>query len=162
MKKLLTLIITVVFIFTLSACGSTNSTDNNTQQNSGSATSPSQSVENSTPSQSVEENVPSDSTQPNNTEPNNSQSNNTQPKNTQQAEQSTQSNPKLTADEALNIALKQAGVTKDSIRNLENKLDRDDGILVYEIDFESGNTEYSYDINAETGAIIDRDRDRED
>lgn len=67
--------------------------------------------------------------------------------------------PGLTADEALNIALEQAGVTRDTIRNLENRLENDDGVLVYEIDFEAGNTEYSYDVNAETGAIVERDRD---
>lgn len=78
------------------------------------------------------------------------------------SQQSVQGTAKITADEALNIALENAGVTKDSISNLKNKLDTDDGILVYEIDFDSGNTEYSYDINAETGAIVESDRDRAD
>lgn len=67
--------------------------------------------------------------------------------------------PQLTADEALNIALEQAGVTREEIRNLENKLENDDGVLIYEIDFDAGSTEYSYDINAETGSIVERDRD---
>ncbi len=89
---------------------------------------------------------------------NNSSASSTQ---NQQDQQSVQTAAKLTADEALDIALQQAGVTRDSIRDLENQLDRDNGILVYEIDFESGNTEYSYDINAETGAVVERDRDRE-
>ncbi len=68
----------------------------------------------------------------------------------------------ITADEALNIALKQAGVTREDIRNLESTLDRENGAAVYEIDFDVGNVEYSYDINAETGAIVERDRDRQD
>ncbi len=72
------------------------------------------------------------------------------------------SKPRLTADEALNIALEQAGVTRDDIRNLENRLEKEDGVLVYEIDFDSGNTEYSYDVNADSGAIVERDRDRAD
>ena len=76
--------------------------------------------------------------------------------------QSSASEPKLTAEEALNIALKQAGVTEESITGLQNHLERDDDILVYEIDFESGNMEYSYDINAETGAVVERDHDRND
>ncbi len=66
--------------------------------------------------------------------------------------------PALSADDALNIALNQAGVTRDSIRNLENRLEWDDGIQVYEIDFDSGATEYSFDVNAQTGAIVERDR----
>ncbi len=72
------------------------------------------------------------------------------------------STPRITADEALNIALEQAGVTRDNIFNLENRLENEDGVLVYEIDFESGNTEYSYDVNADSGAIVERDRDRVD
>lgn len=82
-----------------------------------------------------------------------------QPANDQAAAQDT---PAITADEALDIALEQAGVTKDSIRDLENRLERENGILVYEIDFDSGSIEYSYDVNAKTGDIIERDRDRND
>lgn len=67
--------------------------------------------------------------------------------------------PKLTEQEALDIALEQAGVTRENIMELENKLEMDDGILVYEIDFLSGTTEYSYDVNAATGEIVERDRD---
>ncbi len=72
------------------------------------------------------------------------------------------SSPKLSADEALNIALEQAGVSRDAIRDIENNLENDNGVLIYEIDFKSGNTEYSYDVNADTGAIVERDRDRID
>ena len=67
--------------------------------------------------------------------------------------------PALSADEALDIALNQAGVTRENIRNLENRLEWDDGIRIYEIDFDSGASEYSFDVNAETGAIVERDRD---
>ena len=67
--------------------------------------------------------------------------------------------PKLTEQEALDIALEQAGVKEENITKLENKLEMDDGILVYEIDFLSGITEYSYDVNADTGEIVERDRD---
>ena len=70
--------------------------------------------------------------------------------------------PKLTADDALEIALDRAGVSRQSITSLENNLDRENGVLVYEIDFDSGNTEFSYDVNAETGAIVESDRDRAD
>ncbi len=73
--------------------------------------------------------------------------------------QPTGNSPRLTAEEALNIALEEAGVSRESIRNLENNLEREDGVLVYEIDFDSGILEYSYDVNADTGAITERDRD---
>ena len=74
----------------------------------------------------------------------------------------TQSDTKLTADEALDVALREAGLGKNEIRELENNLDRENGILVYDIEFKSGNTEYSYDINAQTGEIIDREKDLND
>lgn len=67
--------------------------------------------------------------------------------------------PELTAEEALDIALGQAGVTREQITNLESYLDREDGRLVYEIDFDAGGTEYSFDVNANTGEIVERDRD---
>lgn len=70
--------------------------------------------------------------------------------------------PSLTPDEALTVALEQAGVTRDSIRDVENHLDRENGVLVYEIDFEAGNTEYSYDVNAETGAVVATERETRD
>ena len=37
---------------------------------------------------------------------------------------------------------------------MEIELDDEDGALVYEVEFKSGNMEYSYEINAATGAIL--------
>ncbi len=68
----------------------------------------------------------------------------------------------ISADEALDIALREAGLTRDVITNLENNLDREDGTAVYEIDFDANGVEYSFDVNADTGAIVERDRDRID
>lgn len=70
--------------------------------------------------------------------------------------------PKISAEEALNIALNEAGVTPESVRNLENRLERENGVAVYEIDFKSGILEYSYDVNAETGAVTESDREIDD
>ena len=70
--------------------------------------------------------------------------------------------PALTADQALDIALEYAGVSRTDIRDLENTLDRDHGKLVYEIDFDVGNNEYSYDVDANTGNISDVEHDRVD
>lgn len=68
----------------------------------------------------------------------------------------------LSADEALDIALKEAGLTRETITDLENHLDREDGITVYEIDFDADGVEYSFDVNADTGVVTKRDRDRID
>lgn len=69
---------------------------------------------------------------------------------------------KLTADEALDIALSDAGLKKADVSMIENHLDYDNGVLVYEIDFDSEAHEYSYEINAKTGVIVDRDKDMKD
>lgn len=72
-----------------------------------------------------------------------------------------QTNSELTRDEALEIALREVGVKRDEIRELEIEKDYENGILVYEIDFESGKTEYSFDVNVRTGAIVKAERERD-
>lgn len=68
----------------------------------------------------------------------------------------------LTAEEALTIALNHAGLTQDQIRRLERERDWDRGRPEWDIEFVSGNYEYSYEIHAETGVILEWDRERED
>ena len=65
----------------------------------------------------------------------------------------------ISEDEAKSIALNHAGVSAGEIRHYEIKLDRDDGVYVYEIEFETSSYEYDYEINAATGAIIESDRE---
>lgn len=57
-------------------------------------------------------------------------------------------------DAALSIALDHAGLTSSQIYELDVKLDSEDGIMVYEIEFESSAGEYEYDIHAHTGQIV--------
>lgn len=63
----------------------------------------------------------------------------------------------LTRDEAINIALKDAGLTKDQVRDLDAELDRDAGVLHYDVDFEKDNKDYDYEIHAETGEILKKE-----
>lgn len=72
---------------------------------------------------------------------------------------STQPAVTLTEEDALQVALDHAGVTQDQISGLKTKLDYDDGVPEYEIDFRVGTTEYEYEINAETGKIRSWDKD---
>ena len=44
---------------------------------------------------------------------------------------------------------------------LKANLDWDDGRMKYEVEFYSGTTEYDYDIDAVTGAILSSDRELE-
>ena len=65
----------------------------------------------------------------------------------------------LSEDEALSIALDHAGFTEAEVTGLRIRLDTDDRTPDYEIEFRRGRLEYEYEIHAETGAILDRDRD---
>ena len=60
----------------------------------------------------------------------------------------------LTLDDVKKIAFDHAGVTADTVFDLETEFDYDNGRAEYEIDFESGDFDYSYDIDAVTGEII--------
>ena len=46
--------------------------------------------------------------------------------------------------------------------DFEIELDRDNDTLKYEISFEKGNNDYDYDIDANTGKIIDKKKDIND
>ena len=62
---------------------------------------------------------------------------------------------------AKEIALADAGVKAANAVFLKASLDWDDGRAEYEVEFYSGNTEYDYDIDALTGAILSSDRELE-
>lgn len=63
----------------------------------------------------------------------------------------------LTKEEALEIALKDAGLTKDEIRNPKIELDREINRTHYDVDFEKDNRDYDYEIDAQTGNILHRE-----
>ena len=63
---------------------------------------------------------------------------------------------------AKSIALNHAGVSENKAYDMEIELDDEDGTFVYEVEFKSGNMEYSYEINAATGAILKHEAELED
>jgi len=63
---------------------------------------------------------------------------------------------------AKEIALKHAGVAAVDARKLEIETDRENGKLVYQIEFKAGNMEYDYEIDAYSGKILDWDKERAD
>lgn len=67
----------------------------------------------------------------------------------------------ITAKEARNIAFKDAGVTFDDVLDYDVEKDRDDGVVKYEVSFETKKWEYDYEISLK-GAILDRDREPND
>ena len=62
----------------------------------------------------------------------------------------------ITAAEAKAIALTDAGVTEAEITDLTVELDHDDdtGTTTYDVSFNVGTTEYDYDIDPVSGAIL--------
>lgn len=69
------------------------------------------------------------------------------------------SGKKITMAKAKSIALKNAGFKSSQVTFTKAKLDYDDGLQVYEIEFYKGHYEYEYEINAKTGKIISKDID---
>jgi len=63
---------------------------------------------------------------------------------------------------AKSVALNHAGVSEGKAYDLEIELDDEDGRLIYEVEFKSGNMEYSYEINAATGAILKHEAELDD
>lgn len=59
-------------------------------------------------------------------------------------------------------ALSHAGVAEGDIFRYTCKLDYENGVQVYEIDFHAGEYEYDYEINAATGAIVKSDKEWDD
>ena len=61
--------------------------------------------------------------------------------------------------EAINIALRHAGLTKTEVRELEAELDKERHGIYWEIDFEHGSYDYSYDIDLHSGEIVRSERE---
>ena len=135
MKKIIALVFSLILVLSLAACGNKSNMGNDINNGASSIVSDTESII-------------SDITGNNNSKNNNSNNNNSL-------------NAKMTRDEAKSRALKHANLDEKNITGLDIDLDRDDGVLKYEIDFHSGGLEYDYDINAETGEIISSSKDND-
>lgn len=65
----------------------------------------------------------------------------------------------ISVDEAKRIALSHAGLTSSQVTFKRTELEVDNGVQKYEIEFYYNNREYSYEINAKTGAILSYEQD---
>ena len=68
----------------------------------------------------------------------------------------------ISRENAIDAALKAAGLTREAVYDLEAELDREKGVLLWEVDFDTREYEYSYHIDAETGAVIRQEKDIND
>lgn len=60
---------------------------------------------------------------------------------------------------AKSAALTHAGISADAAGYIRCELDEDDGHWVYEIEFQAGATEYEYEIDAASGAVVKAEQD---
>lgn len=65
----------------------------------------------------------------------------------------------LSEEEAKAAALEHAGVAEAEVTGMLVKLEKDDGILQYDVEFYAGDMEYDYEINAATGEILGFDHE---
>ena len=96
-------------------------------------------------------------TSENNQQSGNSSNNQSDSSSQTQNNQSDNSSQYIGTEKAKQIALNHAGVSSSSATFTKTRLDRDDGIYVYEIEFISGEIDYDYEINATTGNVISFD-----
>jgi len=66
----------------------------------------------------------------------------------------TNNNNYIGISKAKSIALNHAKLSSSEVTFKKAKLDEEDNVMIYEIEFEKGHTEYEYEINALTGNII--------
>lgn len=128
MKKILSILLALVFVFALSAC------NNNGGSAKGKETA-------SANSQAL-----------------------TQQKNDNSSEIKEDTSTKtktITRDRAIEIALDAAKLNKSDVRDLEAELDRERNEDFWEVDFEHGGYDYSYDINATTGEALKIEKERD-
>ena len=135
MKKLFALLLTLTFVLTLSACNN----EGGTVKEQSAATPPQSVVES-------KDNTDSQLTQP-----------------TESTEMQRQSNPELiTRERAIELALSHAGLLhRSDIYDLDAEHDREYGGVFWEVDFENGGYDYSYEINAVTEEIVRHQKERD-
>ena len=74
-----------------------------------------------------------------------------------------QSGASISAEDAKAKALAHAGLASADVTFVKAKLDRDDGRLVYDVEFYTADyKEYDYEIDAATGEVVSYDYDAED
>lgn len=69
---------------------------------------------------------------------------------------------KISRDKAKQIALEHAKLKESDIKNYHIELDKDNGHLEYDIEFNYNGAEYDYEIDADTGEIRSNSKDIED
>ena len=97
-------------------------------------------------------------------QPQNSQ--NQQPQEQQNAQQQSKPAPAedgyIGKEAAKAAALAHAGLSESQVSRMKCELDREDGRVVYEIEFKCDGMEYEYEIDASSGSVLKYDKERDD
>ena len=97
-------------------------------------------------------------------QPQNSQ--NQQPQEQQNAQQQSKPAPAedgyIGKEAAKAAALAHAGLSEAQVSRMKCELDREDGRVVYEIEFKCDGMEYEYEIDASSGSVLKYDKERDD
>lgn len=72
------------------------------------------------------------------------------------AANSQQASAQISLDDAKNAALTDAGLSASDVTYTKDRLDYDDGVSVYDIEFYTSDQSYDYEIDANTGAILQK------
>jgi len=65
----------------------------------------------------------------------------------------------ISSGKAKKVALEHAKLDESEVKFVKRELTNDDGVRIYDVEFYTDDIEYSYEIDAETGKIIDYDYD---
>lgn len=68
----------------------------------------------------------------------------------------------ISSDEAIDIALKKAGLNSSQVIGLWAELDYENGVLIYEVDFSDGTYDYDCDVDANNGKVLAFDKELDD
>ena len=146
MKKILFLGLILTIVFAFSACGADDMVEDGLQNN-GSMNS---SMPNSSNTSSIMESMPNGSVaSPGVNTPADSSSKNAV-------------DTAINRDKAIEIAISEAGLKKADVYEIEAELEHEYAELVWEVDFETRATEYTFLINAQTGKVVHRETERND
>ena len=133
MKKISTILLSLFLLLALSACTNNNQGKNDNTKENG----------------NVASNAVDNNTVTNNTTGNEDTNNNAD-----------NSNGYISRERAIEIALSHAGLSQDAVYDLEAELDKERNIVLWEVDFDTRELEYSYDINATTEEIVKVDKEK--
>ena len=68
----------------------------------------------------------------------------------------------ISQDAAIEIAYAYANVDAQNVTGIKAEFDSDDGIMIYEIEFRAGTTEYECEIDARTGQVVKYETESKD